>query len=169
MHKSQCIDAMRDLLRTSIVSAILLLWPHKTSAAALNPRPTLLSMTQLSTGANLSDTVLTATVPAGFEVVPLAHRGSAIPDLICLDAAVRLMSHLADLNWEDVIEPEAKSVAGVTIETSLTGTARGSRGIQVRYVIWGIYRVIQDLIGGKIVDTVPLDACGELIRWSGRS
>ncbi|KAL8897423.1 MAG: hypothetical protein Q9207_007225 [Kuettlingeria erythrocarpa] len=97
-------------------------------------------MTQSTTGANLSDTVLTATVPAGFEVVPLAHRGHAMPDLICLDLAVRFMSHLADLNWKDLIEPEARSVAGVTIETSLTGTAVGTRGIQVRYVIWGIYR-----------------------------
>ncbi|KAI4203611.1 MAG: hypothetical protein LQ346_001758 [Caloplaca aetnensis] len=123
-------------------------------------------MTQLSTGANLSDTVPTATVPAGFEVIPLPARGVAIPDLICLDLAVRHMSHLADLSWEALVEPEAKSVDGVTIETSSTGASRGTRGIQVRYIIWGIYRAIQDLMGGR-TGTIWLEIAYEL-KWQGQ-
>lgn len=69
-----------------------------------------------------------------------------MPDLITLDLAVLAMSKVADLDWKVLIGPTEVNLEGVTLATGVTGT----RGIQVRYVIWGIYRAIQDLIRSGI-------------------
>ncbi|KAL8924695.1 MAG: hypothetical protein Q9208_003885 [Pyrenodesmia sp. 3 TL-2023] len=155
---------IRDPLRTLIFFALLLSWPHTTSAAGVNVRPDPLSIIQVSTGANRSDTTFTASVPPDFEVVALTRRGWAMPDLTTLNLALLVMSKVAELNWDALTGPTTESLEGVTLATSLHGTPPGTRGIRVRYVIWGIYRAVQDLMRSGITWLQPLYE----LRWQGQ-
>lgn len=138
---------MQYLFHMSIFSSLLFSWPCAVSAAAtLNPRPSPLSGIQLTRAPNLPDVLLSASVPAGFEVVPRNLRGANIPELTCLGLAVNVVSRLAVLKWEALTAPSSEILDGIKFATSVTTAPRGTRGIQARYVIWGIYRAIQDLI-----------------------
>ncbi|KAI4229389.1 MAG: hypothetical protein L6R36_000930 [Xanthoria steineri] len=92
------------------------------------------------------DAILSATIPAGFDVVPRNLRRANIPELTCLGLAVNVVSRLAELNWEALTAPASENLDGIKFTTSVTTARRGTRGIQARYVLWGIYRAIQDLI-----------------------
>ncbi|CAO1600928.1 hypothetical protein XANCAGTX0491_004600 [Xanthoria calcicola] len=112
---------------------------------------------------NLPDAILSATLPAGFEVVPRNLRGANIPELTCLGLAVNVVSRLAVLNWEALTAPSSERLDGIKFETSVTAARRGTRGIQTRYVIWGIYRAIQDLIRTRDWREIVYE-----LKWQGQ-
>ncbi|KAI4209265.1 MAG: hypothetical protein LQ349_009564 [Xanthoria aureola] len=141
---------MQYLFRISLLSSLLFWWPCAASAAALlNLRPNPLSGIQLISAPEQPDALLSATIPAGFEVVPRNLRGANIPELTCLGLALNVVSRLAVLNWEAHTVPASENLDGIKFATSVTAARRGTRGIQARYVIWGIYRAIQDLIRAR--------------------
>ncbi|KAL8668930.1 MAG: hypothetical protein Q9168_006456 [Polycauliona sp. 1 TL-2023] len=138
---------MHSLLQISVFSTLLSLWPHSISAAAVNSRPDPLSIIQLNSNvAPTVDTNLSATVPTDFEIIPQTARGEDIPDLTVLNLAVNVVSNLAEARWEQLTFPARKSLNGMTFATGIGEAPAGTQGIQARYIIWTIYRAIQDLI-----------------------
>jgi len=88
-------------------------------------------------------------VPTQFRAIPLPERGGNIEKWDCLELAVRILPNLALLDFTDWIRPEQWTMSapgGLVVGISLSGAQRGVRGIESRYVIWGIYETVKDMI-----------------------
>ncbi|MCJ1458632.1 hypothetical protein MMC28_009006 [Mycoblastus sanguinarius] len=90
---------------------------------------------------------LTAGIPAQFSADPLLERGGDFDPFACFELAVRSVAALVAHDPTDQIRPAEWNIDGLTIEVSLSGVQqRRVRGIQVRYVIWGIYEAVKGMI-----------------------
>ncbi|KAL8991702.1 MAG: hypothetical protein Q9169_007733, partial [Polycauliona sp. 2 TL-2023] len=156
---------MLSLFCFSAFSTLLSLWPRVISAAGIALPSDPLSLYRLNNDVRPGDdTILSVNVPAGFTIVPQSPRGEAITDLTCLNLAVNIASEVADRSAEALIEPAAENLNGLTFSTGIAMAPAGTRGIQARYVIWGIYRAIQDLSRTGVWQEIVYE-----LKWQGQT
>ena len=163
MTNGFCQDTMQFLPKTSGFVLSVLLWSNIALAVAINNPSTFISLVQDSDNGQLG-VGSGSGVPPEFQASRIQPRGEAIDDRSTLYTAVRILSDLARRDYTEYIRPEGWSWRGVTIAITLYGTRPGTRGIQVRCVVWGIFAAAEDMIASR-------DFRGALyeLKWSGQA
>lgn len=149
---------MQILLR-SITSLVLSSSLLCATQAAVLSIPISISQNEVLNG------TLTGGVPTQFSAIPLPERGGTLEKWDCLELAVKIIAGLAHLDFNEQIRPVRWSSGApscLLIGVSLSGTQRGIRGIEARYVIWGIYETVK----GMISNVEPHAAIYQL-KWQG--
>lgn len=138
-------------LRSATLLLLLFSWFRITRTAATNAASTPISINQNE----LFNGTLTAVVPTGFEAIVIVILGSKFLNIDCFHLAVTFLAGIATQEPTDQIRPVQRSSGDLIIGVSVSGTPPGTRGVQVRYVAWGIYAAVSSLIAeGQFQSTI---------------
>ncbi len=159
----------------AVVWLCVVMWSCSRSIFLLCLTLLLLRTTQgavLSTPISISQTdalnaTLTGGVPSQFSAIPQPERGEPIDKWDFLELAIKIVAFLARLDFTKQIQPDrwsADAPSDLVIATSLSGTRRGVRGIEARYVIWGIYEAVKAMINNDVPH-----AAIYLLKWQGNT
>lgn len=133
-------------------------------AAALDIRNSSITINQ----DELLNGTLTAGVPTQFEAIWEPQRGGAFDRFDCVALAVKVLSGLALSDSSDHIVPQGctmgPDMGGFTIAVNLHGIPLRTRGIQVRYVIWGIDEAVKVFIQTNTFKVSVFD-----LKWQGNA
>jgi hypothetical protein len=159
----------------AVVWLCLIMWSCSRSIFLLCLTLLLLRTTRgavLSTPISISQTealnvTLTGGVPSQFSAIPQPERGEPLDKWDFLELAIKIVAFLARLDFTKQIQPNrwsADAPSGLVIATSLSGTRRGVRGIEARYVIWGIYEAVKAVINNDVPHATIY-----LLKWQGNT
>lgn len=133
--------AMLSPLRLSSLLPVFIEWICITQVAALAVQKSPISTNQLT---NVNGSL--SAIPTEFEVQRLPQRGTPFENLGCFGLATNLLDIMARSDTSKPLPPREWAINGIHLELSLTGAPWSSHGVLTRYVIWGIYEAVKEMI-----------------------
>lgn len=145
-------------LRLSFLLPVFIKWICINQVAALAVQNSSISSSQLANvNANLT------AVPPAFDIRRLPKRGPAFDKFDCFGLATNLLSGMARSDTSNPLPPHQWAAHGVRLELALTGARRGTRDVLTRYVIWGIYKAV-----GEMIQADDFGKSIFMLKWQGK-
>ena len=155
--------AMHRLLENAVLLFFVLSWSGSVTAVPLNTTSTSLDIFQIENSGQLSPAV-GSVVPSSFQATQVQERGGLLHEGGCFNTAIRVLSGLAHLDFKQPIGKKEWNWYGIAFGVTLSGTPPGSTTIENRFMIWGIFVAVRDMVANSDFREAVYE-----LKWSGNT